>query len=229
MKQDRERAARKATQARNMGAVARGETTSDTECSKREYAAAARGAFSRFLELKTLSDEERRRPRVLSKPHPVRNFNSGLLIAPTACLFYVGDSQASLDADWSAKVVEGDITVTRTIDGAIKVDRITLPDYTAASVVSGLQKHCVWASLLSDTQRYFASAELGVLDAEPRTIESVFSASTWDGKGYIGGRLVFKFRGYDSKPYWAAFDAVIRRGGCSIDFFRYYPDVSKAD
>ncbi|KRR28547.1 hypothetical protein CQ13_39505 [Bradyrhizobium retamae] len=100
-----------------------------------------------------------------------------------------------------------------------------LPDPTYESTLRGLQKHCVWAKLLDDTRRYFASTKLGLLEAEPHDVESIFSATPGDGRGYIGGRLIFKFRGYDGKPYRATFDAVFGRGGCFVDFFRYYADL----
>lgn len=206
-----------------MGGVARAETASDIECGKPEYVDAARSALSRLLELKDISNENRQRPGLLSKPTPVQNFDSMLFIAPSACLFDVAGSKEELDAG----VSQGDITVTRTIDGAIKADRIGLPDYTAESVVAGLQKRCSWASLLNDAQRHFDSTKLGVLEAAPHMVQAIFSASTRDGKGYVGGRLTFKFHGYDGKRYWADFDAALRRGGCFVDFFHYYLDKSQ--
>ncbi|WFU32384.1 hypothetical protein QA635_38905 [Bradyrhizobium brasilense] len=103
----------------------------------------------------------------------VRNFDFALFIAPSACLFEVVNSQEAIEAGLS----EGSITVTRTTDGARRADRVSLPDYTAESGVIGLQRHCVWMGLLDDARRYFASTKLGVLEAEPHTVEPIFGAS----------------------------------------------------
>ncbi|UEM13443.1 hypothetical protein J4G43_003650 [Bradyrhizobium barranii subsp. barranii] len=177
-----------------MGGAADAETTSAVECSKPEYAYAARSALPRLLQLKRMSDEERQQPRLLGKPEAARNFDPELPISPTACVFNVASTLSSIEAGWS----EGDITVTRTTDGAVKADRLVLPDYTAESVVKGLQKRGVWTAVLNDAQRYFAGTKLGTLSTEPSTVEALFGALSQDGEGYIGGRLIFKFRAFNA-------------------------------
>ncbi|KRR04752.1 hypothetical protein CQ10_41305 [Bradyrhizobium valentinum] len=97
-----------------------------------------------------------------------------LPIGSSACLFDVAGSQEDIDSGW----FEGDITVTRAIDGTINADRIVLPNPTYESTLRGFQKHCIWAKLLDDTRRYFASTKLGLFEAEPHDVESIFKCDT---------------------------------------------------